>query len=165
MAQTKAGALIIAAKKTGLSVNAYVAMRESGKKWCFRCRSWHEKSAFGRDVTRFDGMDASCKEARKIWHEDAYRPMPIHKRKKGNIPHLPRGGDKIQARMTVNRLVKLGRLARPSELPCFDCGHTGEDKRHEYDHYLGYAAEVHQSVQAVCLDCHVAREKKRRKTR
>ena len=45
-----------------------------------------------------------------------------------------------------------------------DCGHeygSGE-RRHEYDHHLGYAAEHHEDVEAVCSKCHHAREDMRR---
>jgi len=53
---------------------------------------------------------------------------------------------------------------------CAQCGRlcgwchayaTGE-RRHEYDHYLGYAPEHHEHVQAVCTTCHGAREVARR---
>jgi hypothetical protein len=31
------------------------------------------------------------------------------------------------------------------------------ERRHEYDHHLGYAAEHHGDVEAVCTVCHRAR--------
>lgn len=34
----------------------------------------------------------------------------------------------------------------------------------EYDHHLGYAAEHHEDVEAVCTTCHHAREVERRAT-
>jgi hypothetical protein len=39
--------------------------------------------------------------------------------------------------------------------------HGPGKRRHEYDHYLGYAAEHHEHVQAVCSKCHHEREEKR----
>lgn len=47
------------------------------------------------------------------------------------------------------------------DLACTDCGHRGDDRRHEYDHYLGYAAEHHEDVESVCSPCHHRREKNR----
>jgi hypothetical protein len=65
-----------------------------------------------------------------------------------------------KARQTVNVAVRLGRLPRPNDLPCKDCGHiwTVGERRHEYDHYLGYAPEHWLDVQAVCTKCHAKRD-------
>jgi hypothetical protein len=49
----------------------------------------------------------------------------------------------------------------PNDIPCVDCGHIGSDRRHEYDHHLGYAADHHGDVEAVCSRCHHARERRR----
>lgn len=76
----------------------------------------------------------------------------------GPAPHTPRDGDKIQARQRVNVEIRNGYMENPNELPCFDCGHVGSDRRHEYDHYLGYDAEHHLDVQPVCAKCHHARD-------
>ena len=66
----------------------------------------------------------------------------------------------MQARQRVNNEVKAGRRPHPSTIPCSDCGHVWEDgeRRHEYDHYLGYAAENHRDVEPVCTTCHVKRD-------
>lgn len=56
-----------------------------------------------------------------------------------------------------------GLLPDPNSLPCVDCGHVyaeGE-RRHEYDHHLGYAAKHQLDVQAVCTTCHRKRERDR----
>lgn len=79
----------------------------------------------------------------------------------GPVPHPARDGDKAQARSRVNVEVRLGHLPRAATLPCVDCGHMGNDRRHEYDHHRGYAAEHHLSVEAVCSPCHSARAWKR----
>ncbi|WP_175974548.1 hypothetical protein [Burkholderia sp. BCC1047] len=74
-----------------------------------------------------------------------------------------RDGDKVQARQRVNVEVRTGRRPHPNDLPCVDCGHIyaiGE-RRHEYDHHLGYAAEHHLDVQAVCTSCHAKRDSAR----
>ena len=72
-----------------------------------------------------------------------------------------RDGDQDQARRRVQTLVDNGRLKRPEDVLCTDCGEeTGKPAR-EYDHYLGYDGEHHEHVQAVCAGCHHAREAKR----
>lgn len=80
--------------------------------------------------------------------------------KHGPAPKPPRDGDKEQARQRINVLVRTGRLAHPNTIPCADCGHIWKpgQRRHEYDHYLGYAAEHHYDVQSVCTACHAKRD-------
>jgi hypothetical protein len=75
-----------------------------------------------------------------------------------------RDDDRAQARQRVNVEVRSGRRDHPNTLPCTDCGHqwrTGE-RRHEYDHHLGYAAANHLDVEPVCTTCHHNREGQRR---
>ena len=78
----------------------------------------------------------------------------------GPPPMEPRSGDKKQARQRINVLVRTGKIAHPNTIPCVDCGHVYADgeRRHEYDHHLGYAAEHHYSVQSVCTTCHAKRD-------
>ena len=78
----------------------------------------------------------------------------------GPAPNPPVDDDRVQARQRVNVEVRTGRRPHPNTLPCSDCGHvwkTGE-RRHEYDHHLGYAAKHHLDVQAVCTTCHATRD-------
>lgn len=83
----------------------------------------------------------------------------------GPLPKKPRGGDKIQARQRVNVEVRTGRRAHPNTLPCADCGHiySSGERRHEYDHHLGYSAEHHYDVEPVCTICHAARDSSRKR--
>lgn len=78
----------------------------------------------------------------------------------GPAPMPARDGDKVQARQRVNVEVRAGRRPHPNELPCADCGHVWEigERRHEYDHHLGYAAEHHLDVEPVCTTCHAVRD-------
>jgi hypothetical protein len=80
--------------------------------------------------------------------------------KPGPAPNLPRSGDKKQARQRINVEVRTGRRPHPNELPCTDCGHIWRDgeRRHEYDHYRGYAPDHHLDVEPVCTDCHAKRD-------
>jgi hypothetical protein len=158
-----AGALKAAATRVGLSPGEYMARRDAGLKHCFRCSDWHPVAEFGPDASRSDGLAASCMRGRL----NAYlsQALPL-------IPPPPRGrryveareGDYRQARRRVNHLVDMELLPRPNDLPCTDCGHvwTPGQLRHEYDHHLGYAAEHHEDVQAVCTTCHHDRETNRR---
>ncbi len=71
--------------------------------------------------------------------------------------------DKIKARWRVNNAIRAGRLAHPNTLPCKDCGHVHApgEKRHEYDHHLGYDAAHQLDVEAVCSTCHHKRDNKK----
>jgi hypothetical protein len=64
----------------------------------------------------------------------------------------------------VNYLIEARLLPPPNDRPCADCGHLWVEggPRHEYDHHLGYTAEHHEDVEAVCSGCHHAREATRR---
>ena len=80
----------------------------------------------------------------------------------GPAPSPSRDGDAEQARQRINVEVRTGRRPPPNLIPCVDCGHvwTIGERRHEYDHYLGYAAENHLNVQVVCTECHAKRHAK-----
>lgn len=160
MAQTKEGALKLAAAVTGLSVEEYAGRRASGEKFCMRCREWHAISEFGSDRTRSDGLDPSCRKSRNAMQRRVYQPIAVENRKPMGPPRKPPiDGDKVQARHVVNLDVRLRRRPNPNEISCFDCGHLGSDKRHEYDHHLGYDPEHHEAVQVVCTACHHKRHK------
>ena len=166
MAQTKRGARIIAAKKLGITVEAYLARENAGEKWCFKCKKWHLIKRFGADRTRGDGLSSTCLAARHTGHARGWhgrKPINPKTGRPGPARVPRRNGDKLQARSRVNHDVKIGLLPPPNNLPCVDCGHAwGTGKiRHEYDHYLGYSAEHHGDVEAVCSGCHNKREKKR----
>lgn len=77
----------------------------------------------------------------------------------GPCPMAPRDDDRVQARQRINVEVQAGRRPHPNELPCVDCGHIWKpgERRHEYDHYLGYSAAHHYDVQSVCTKCHAKR--------
>lgn len=84
--------------------------------------------------------------------------------KPGPAPNPPRNGDKAQARQRINVEVRTGYRPRPSTLPCVDCAHVWRpgERRHEYDHHLGYAAEHHGDVEPVCTTCHARRDSGRK---
>lgn len=136
-------------------------MDDDLQKWCTGCKETHPLSAFGSDRSRPDGFAASCRAARKRRYDATYvsrgdRVNPLTGRP-GPAPKPPRDGDREQARQRINVEVRTGRRANPNDLPCADCGHRDADRRHEYDHHLGYAAEHHLDVEPVCTTCHHAR--------
>lgn len=144
MTGTEIGALRTAAIRVGLSVDDYRARISAGQKWCTGCKAWHDIRAFPRDRTRGDGRRAKCLVAdhgRSRW---------------------PRDPQRERARRAVAYQVRLGNLLRPDALACRDCGHVGADRRHEYDHYLGYEPSCWLSIEPVCTVCHAEREIQRR---
>lgn len=157
MAQTSMGAAKGVAAKFGMSLEDYL-QRNVSEKWCTGCKQWHVRGAFGADSSRSDGLASQCLAWRKR-HYDATHVRTGRRPRAGIYLAPTRDGDKKQARARVNHAVDVKRIPDPNELPCADCGHAYRDgERHEYDHYLGYAAEHQMSVQAVCIPCHKARE-------
>lgn len=156
------GALKAAATRAGVGVNEYIDRLNKGLLYCWRCQDWHRAEAFGKDSSRWSGRASSCRESRGAAARKAYQPRP--RPAAGRRYAEARDGDQRQARGRVNHLVNVGILPDPNDVPCADCGHIhgpGE-RRHEYDHHLGYAAEHHEDVEAVCTTCHHAREDLRR---
>lgn len=132
--------------------------------WCTGCKARHPREAFGADRSRGRGFAASCYRHRKTMYERTYvrrgRPSRV-----GQRLAATRDGDKRQARARVNHEVEVGRRPHPNALPCADCGHqwSAGERRHEYDHHLGYGAAHQLDVQPVCTSCHRTRESRRRK--
>jgi hypothetical protein len=164
MAQTREGAIKVCASRAKVTVDEYLEKVQAGMKWCYACEEWHAVSLFGRDTSRFDGLTALCVEQRNKRQRDRYDPVPIDQRKPMGPPHLPpRDGDKKQARQRINVLVRTGRKPHPNKIPCTDCGHEWKrgERRHVYDHYLGYASAHHYDVESVCTTCDAKRSRKR----
>ncbi len=128
------------ATKLGISFEEYRGHVDSGEKWCTACKAWHPRSDFKRDRTRTDGLQTRCLASF---------------RGKGRSPRDPQ---KERARHAINGDVFHGRRPRASALPCTDCGHLGDDRRHEYDHHLGYDEAHIREVEPVCTVCHADRE-------
>jgi hypothetical protein len=157
MAQTPEGARKIAAGKAGVTLFQYEQLVAAGFKWCSRGKHWERRSKFCSDSTRHDFLSASCNRCRSVFAKSIYVHKP-RQSKRGARFTPARDGDKIQARSRSNRLVAVGLLPNPNDVPCKDCGHIGDDRRHEYDHYKGYSAEHQETVEAVCTICHSKRD-------
>lgn len=163
---SKIGALKVAAGRTGMDLETYLSHVNAGKRWCCGCKAWHEASAFGADRNQPDGQARTCLKYRQQRSRSRRIPVPRELRRYGPLPMPPRDGDSTQARQRINVEVRTGRRPHPNSLPCVDCGHSWKEgeRRHEYDHYLGYASHNHYSVEPVCTTCHHAREENRNGT-
>lgn len=154
------GAVKTAARRAGISVAEYERLVAAGKKRCTSCTRWRNRSAFGNDRSRSDGLAARCRDCASAAGRAAYVPK-VRQRGRSFVP--ARDGDSRQARRRINYFVEAGLIPRPNDLPCRDCGHVWKPggRRHEYDHHLGYAAENHEHVEPVCSRCHHEREMRR----
>ena len=161
MAQTKTGALKQAAHRIGLTVEQYLEKIQS-ENYCNRCKAWLPKTQFCADKSRSTGLHKNCNQCRSAANKARYTPKP--RPKPGRYFVAPRDGDEKQARRRVNYLVESGLIPHPNSLPCAECGHmyVEGERRHEYDHYLGYAAEHHEKVKALCTTCHFKSDELRR---
>lgn len=157
-----AGALRTASVRVGLSTTEYLDRLNAGLRWCFRDQDWELTSSFGKDRSRSDGLARSCRRSLAAVRRARYQPKSAPARGRRFVP--ARHGDQQQARRRVNYLVDVGVLPDPNAVPCVDCGHVWAvgERRHEYDHHLGYTAEHHEDVEPVCTTCHHRREDERR---
>lgn len=108
-----------------------------------------------RPLTTRTGVSSCMAEDYPTIPSSALRANPKTGRR-GPAPNPPRDGDKKQARRRINVEVREGRRPHPNELPCAICDHAWSkgERRHEYDHYLGYGPENHYTVRALCTTCH-----------
>lgn len=133
------GILKVSAKRIGISFDEYTTNVNSGFKYCWKCQQWKLAEMFGIDKSRYDGLNSSCQKCR---------------RPKTGLPKLPSQQPfEKQARWAVNHAISAGRMTKPCNLPCFDCGKQAK----EYDHHKGYKKENWFTVQAVCSSCHKKR--------
>lgn len=156
------GALRTAAARVGLSTTEYLDRLNAGLRWCFRDQDWEPTSKFGKDRSRSDGLARSCRRSLVAVRRAKYKPKSALAPGRRFVP--ARDGDKQQARRRIDHLIAVGLFSDPNAVPCTDCGHvwSAGERRHEYDHHLGYAAEHHEDVEAVCTTCHHRREDERR---
>jgi 5-methylcytosine-specific restriction endonuclease McrA len=64
MAQTHIGAMKVLAKKSGMSFSDFMNFQAAGNKWCWRCRNFHNHSAFNKDRSRYDGFVSVCRNSK-----------------------------------------------------------------------------------------------------
>lgn len=153
------GAFKAAAAKLGITFDDYIGRIEQGQKNCIDCRQWKDRGEFGIDSTRWDGAASKCRECSSIRHTESYEPIPVEDFRQSGPPRELHDGDKIYARHLINLDVQKGRRPHPNDLFCVKCGHKGSDRRHEYHHHMGYAAEHVYDVVPLCTKCHAVEDK------
>lgn len=62
------GAYKSAAKKTGCTVEEWLAKRAAGLLWCIGCNVWRPRDAFNVDNSRKSGKQAVCRSCAGITH-------------------------------------------------------------------------------------------------
>lgn len=72
MAQTKEGAIIIAAKKANLSVDEYKIKSEKEKKCC-KCKVWKPKEKFNTDNSRWDKLTSKCHDCIRVKEKKCWK--------------------------------------------------------------------------------------------
>ncbi|MFE3126743.1 hypothetical protein ACFXHD_25345 [Streptomyces hydrogenans] len=65
-----------AARQLGVSDDEYAARFNNGEKWCGGCRTWHDRSAFGLDRSRGDGLQPRCRKANSRAARSGQQPGP-----------------------------------------------------------------------------------------
>lgn len=136
------------AQLTKLSLYEYQQKISSGFKYCYGCKGWKQKSEFATDLSRGDKLKSLCR--------------PCVKGKGYSSRKRIQSVEKVRAHRAIQMRVRRGTLPHPDTINCSDCGHIGNDRRHEYDHYNGYQGEAKFQVQAVCSMCHASRHKLRK---
>ncbi len=147
MAGNQLGAFRKTAKLLGIDFSVYMSKKSSGLKYCYGCKEWKANIEFCVDLSRGDGLQSLCKLCK---YEKGY----TRKKVQLNV-------EKRRAHRAVQMRVLRGKLKNPNEISCCDCGHIGNDRRHEYDHYNGYEGDAKFQVEAVCSLCHAQRHKQR----
>lgn len=148
------GAFKRAARFAGLTFDEFADRLDDGQKRCTKCKAWKPADAFGAEAGRWDGKNPKCVECHAKFYAAAHEQVAVDDQRPSGRPGRPRPGDKVQARQAVNRDVKTGRRPHPDTFHCVRCGHKGSDRRHEYHHHMGYAAEHHLDVIPLCTTCH-----------
>lgn len=126
----------------------------AGFSWCTQCRSYLTHDYFGKDSSRWNGLDTKCIVCRAGRNRIGRLARVDVPRRRGRRFASPRNGDKVQARGRANHLMRLGLVPAPNDVPCSECGHIGGDRRHELHHHLGYGGVHHDDVIVLCSACH-----------
>lgn len=86
MAQTPEGARKSAAKRAGLTLEAYMAKIAAGEKHCTRCKEWRSVNLFGSDASRPDGRAYTCLVCRRVPERKETKGRPGYFKGKTHTP-------------------------------------------------------------------------------
>jgi len=178
MAQTKEGAIKVSVNKMGISIEEYLQHSSNGEKRCSKCATWKPTAMFPQNSGPKNAVSGTCLECSRVLvkksnkgrvspfkghsHTDQAKDQmsqihrgPSNHRWKGGVSCRKTPRDKLHtlAKRAVNHAVEAGRMAKPSTLPCFDCGGQAA----QYHHHRGYERPHWFDVHALCKKCHLAR--------
>jgi len=134
-----AGTQKVAAKRIGISLEAYKQQVKEGFKWCYKCKSWQPQFLFDTDNSRGDKLYPACQTCRRV------KVRVQRKNLSPSMQHRQKASD------AVRYAIKKGRLAKPNSLPCFYCG----KKASQYHHHHGYGDTHLLDIRATCSKCHI----------
>jgi hypothetical protein len=105
------------------------------------------------------------KEAKRIFDSRRAAAEQTNKARPTPLQRIAPKDDRLRARRTVTVMVKNKIIPPANSMTCIDCGHIWSkgERRHEYDHHLGYDPAHFADVESVCTTCHTRREEQRGK--
>lgn len=112
MAITEIGSLKIAAMKTGVSLEQYMALKTGGLKYCSMGKHWTPVEMFGLDASRYDGRSSRCFDCShvKVRINTKGRTSPMRGR------HYPQEiAEKMRANLVKARLASIGKPKKYSK--------------------------------------------------
>lgn len=160
MAQTKAGAIKIAAKKVGVALEEYQAKIAAGLKHCRECRLWLTVASFVTDRSRYDGLASRCKLCSRGGPKQLrlIRPTP------SEIQRHRYATDEAYRHRTKHRVYARRRATQPisyedaivqmaaAEGCCVYCGRAAESWDHIVPVSKGGSSRRH-NLAPCCLRC------------
>lgn len=117
MTQTKEGAKMVVAQKFGLTVDELDKKYASGQHYCNVCKIWVDKSKFGVDKSRHDGMAKKCNDCRTKIAKSKYVPKPTPARH-GPVPIPVPTPVRVPIEKEESPKPKLGSIL---PAPCISC--------------------------------------------
>jgi len=151
-----------------------LSLEEMETKYCTACHRFLPLTSFGRKHDTYDGLMSRCKECnrarqkeiyqerrtailaqKRVYYEQArYRINAYRQTPEAQVSHREHAKkyrqqrpEVMRAHNLVNRAVRRGEMAPPTQLPCAECGNLAA----EY-HHPDYSKP--HDVIALCKDCH-----------
>jgi len=166
MAQTKEGALKVAAGKAGMSHLDFIARLTAGERRCTKCKQWQPIDQFCLDRSRNEGISKTCYECRRV--KDKKPPHRISGMKgrrhslqaRANMAASRRGNNNrlgkrhtLEARRKISLAVRALGL-RGQKCPAYIDGRSSEraEKRNSFE-YKQWRTDVFFRDKFICQHC------------
>lgn len=167
MAQTREGAIKVAAKRIGITVEEYTDKVANGLKWCHKCKSWEPTARFNTDKSRWDGLTAKCQDCTRVkvrvstkGRTSAFKGKHHSDEAKQAMSDKKKG---MQLRLgkphTVETRIKISQVVR-KRTPRGEQCHSYKDGKSKERHGLRYIAEykrwrfdVYARDEFTCQEC------------